>query len=136
MPTALAIVIRVAVVAVSLWVATAIIDGIYLGGGTTAARLGTLLVVSVIFGLVNAILKPLIKIVGCPLYLLTLGLIGLVVNALLFMLVGYLAGVLGGDRRGGDRVRAAPGHPRQPRPALIYTGQASQRYPASQNIHS
>jgi putative membrane protein len=95
MPTALAIVIRVAVVAVSLWVATAIIDGIYLGGGTTAARLGTLLVVSVIFGLVNAILKPLIKIVGCPLYLLTLGLIGLVVNALLFMLVGYLAGVLG-----------------------------------------
>ena len=95
MPTALAIVIRVAVVAVSLWVATAIIDGIYLGGGTTAARLGTLLVVSVIFGLVNAILKPLIKIVGCPLYLLTLGLIGLVVNALLFMLVGYFAGVLG-----------------------------------------
>jgi putative membrane protein len=95
MPIAVAIAIRVVVIMVSLWVATALIDGIDVGGGTTGERLGTLLAVSIIFGVVNAVLKPLIKIFGCPLYLLTLGLIGLVVNALLFMLVGYFAGVLG-----------------------------------------
>ena len=83
------------VIAVALWVATLIVDGIYLGGGITGERLGTLLGVSLIFGVVNAVLKPLIKMVGCPLYVLTLGLIGLVVNALLFMLVGCIAGVLG-----------------------------------------
>jgi putative membrane protein len=91
MPTAVALVIRIVVIMVSLWVATALIDGIDLGGGTTGERLGTLLAVSIIFGVVNAVLKPLIKIIGCPLYLLTLGLIGLVVNALLFMLTGWLA---------------------------------------------
>jgi putative membrane protein len=37
------------------------------------------------------VLKPLIKVVGCPFYVLTLGLIGLVVNALLFLLVGFIA---------------------------------------------
>jgi putative membrane protein len=95
MPTAVAIVIRIVVIMVSLWVATALIDGIDVGGGTTGERLGTLLAVAIIFGVVNAVLKPLIKIIGCPLYIITLGLVGLVVNALLFMLVGYLSGVLG-----------------------------------------
>ena len=51
--------------------------------------------VALIFGVVNAILKPLIKIVGCLFYIITLGLIGLVVNALLFMLVGWLSSKLG-----------------------------------------
>jgi putative membrane protein len=44
---------------------------------------------------VNAVLKPIIKVVGCPFYVLTLGLIGLVVNALLFLLVGYIAAGIG-----------------------------------------
>lgn len=91
MPNALALTIRVAVVAVALWLTTVLVDGIVLGAGTTTARVGTLVVVAVIFGLVNAVLKPIIKVVGCPLYVLTLGLIGLVVNALLFLLVGFIA---------------------------------------------
>jgi putative membrane protein len=95
MSNALALVIRVAVVAVSLWVATLIVPGIDNTAGTTSTRVGTLVLVALIFGLVNAVLKPLIKVVGCPFYILTLGLIGLVVNALLFMLVGWLAGGLG-----------------------------------------
>lgn len=90
----MAIVIRVAVVAVSLWLATVLVDGIELGAGTTAARVGTLVAVAIIFGVVNEFVKPVIKVLGCPLYVLTLGLFGLVVNALLFMLVGWLAGVL------------------------------------------
>jgi putative membrane protein len=95
MSNALALVIRVAVVAVSLWVATLIVPGIEYTSGTTSGRIGTLIGVALIFGLVNAVLKPLIKVVGCPFYILTLGLIGLVVNALLFMLVGAIAGGLG-----------------------------------------
>ena len=63
--------------------------------GTTAARIGTLVVVALIFGLVNAVLKPLIKTIGCAFYVLTLGLFGLVVNALLFLLVGFIADGLG-----------------------------------------
>jgi putative membrane protein len=84
--------VRVAVIAVSLWLATLFVDGIALGAGTTSARIGTLLLVAVIFGLVNTVIKPIVKVVGCPLYVLTLGLIGLVVNALLFLLVGAIAG--------------------------------------------
>jgi putative membrane protein len=95
MSNALAHVIRVVVVAVSLWVATLIVPGIDNTAGTTTSRIGTLIAVALIFGLVNAVLKPLIKVVGCPFYVLTLGLIGLVVNALLFLLVGAIAGGLG-----------------------------------------
>lgn len=92
---ALAFVVRVLVVAASLWVATVLVDGIELDGSTTSSRVGTLLVVALIFGVVNAVVKPLIKVVGCPLYVLTLGLIGLVVNALLFWLVGALSDAVG-----------------------------------------
>jgi putative membrane protein len=91
MSNALALVIRVAVIAVSLWVATLIVPGIDNTAGSTTSRVGTLVAVALIFGLVNAVLKPLIKVVGCPFYILTLGLFGLVVNALLFLLVGAIA---------------------------------------------
>ena len=62
---------------------------------STAGSIGTQVAVALIFGLVNAVLKPLIKVVGCPFYILTLGLIGLVVNALLFLLVGAIADGIG-----------------------------------------
>jgi len=90
-----AFIARVLVIAVALWVATLIVPGIDVTAGSTAAQVGTLVGVALIFGLVNAILKPLIKIVGCLFYVITLGLIGLVVNALLFMLVGWLSSKLG-----------------------------------------
>ena len=95
MSNALALVIRVAVVAVALWVAELIVPGIDVDAGGTGATVGTLVGVALIFGLVNAVLKPLIKTVGCAFYVLTLGLVGLVVNALLFLLVGFLAEAIG-----------------------------------------
>lgn len=95
MGTAVAFILRVAVMAVALWVATLIVPGIDNSAGTPGARVGTLVGVALIFGLVNATLKPLIKVVGGCFYLITLGLIGLVVNALLFLLVGWLAVRLG-----------------------------------------
>jgi putative membrane protein len=83
--------IRVLVTAVALWVATLIIDGLDVTGGSWTKNTLTLLAVALIFGLVNAIVKPVVKVVGCVFYILTLGLISFVVNALLFMLVGWLA---------------------------------------------
>ncbi|HEY6314020.1 MAG TPA: phage holin family protein, partial [Streptosporangiaceae bacterium] len=47
-----------------------------------------------IFGLINATLKPLIKVIGCAFYVLTLGLIALVVNGLLLWLTSVIAGDL------------------------------------------
>jgi putative membrane protein len=91
----MALLVRVIVIAFSLWVAALIVPGIEITAGTTTAGIGTLIGVALIFGLVNAVLKPLIKVVGCLFYVLTLGLIGLVVNALLFLLVGWIADGLG-----------------------------------------
>ncbi|MEV0274082.1 MAG: phage holin family protein [Hamadaea sp.] len=85
--------IRVLVTAGALWVATAIVDGIDVTAETTWGKIGTYLLVALIFGFVNAIIKPIVKLVGCVFYILTLGLISFVVNALLFLLVGWLAGV-------------------------------------------
>ena len=86
------IIIRLAITAVSLWIATLVIDGIRLTTDSTPGKAGTLLAVAVIFGIVNAVLRPVIKTIGCGLYVLTLGLISLVVNGLLFMLTSWIAG--------------------------------------------
>jgi putative membrane protein len=86
--------IRVLVSAAALSVATWAIAGIELTAGSTWSKVGTLLVVALIFGLINATLKPLIKVVGCAFYVLTLGLIALVVNGLLLWLTSGIAGRL------------------------------------------
>lgn len=88
-------IVHVVVVAVALWVSTLVVPGITIATSTTGTMIGTLLVVALIFGLVNAIIKPIIKTLGCAFYVLTLGLISLVVNALLFLLVGWIAGKIG-----------------------------------------
>jgi putative membrane protein len=86
--------LRVLVSAAALGVATWAIPGIELLAGSGWSRVGTLLAVAVIFGLINAFLKPLIKVVGCAFYVLTLGLIALVVNGLLLWLTSWVAGKL------------------------------------------
>jgi putative membrane protein len=90
-PWVLAFVIRVVVVAVAVAVASWLVDGIVLSAATTGGKVGTLILVALVFGIVNAVIKPVIKVLSCPLYVLTLGLFGLVVNALLFWLVGTFA---------------------------------------------
>jgi putative membrane protein len=85
------IVITILVTAVALWISTLLLSGITLGGSSTPRKVGTLIAVAVIFGLVNGVLRPIIKVVGCGFYLLTLGLVALVVNGLLFLLVSWIA---------------------------------------------
>jgi putative membrane protein len=93
----LALVIRIIVNAIALWVCTLVIPGITAGGHGVGGQAGTLIIVALIFGIVNAVLKPIVHTLGCAFYLLTLGLFALVVNALLFLLAGYLAGRVGLD---------------------------------------
>jgi putative membrane protein len=87
-------VLHILVVAGALGVAHLAISGIELQGGTGWSKAGTLIVVALIFGVVNAVLKPIVKTVGCALYVLTFGLIGLVVNGLLLWLCSWVAGKL------------------------------------------
>jgi putative membrane protein len=86
--------LRVLVSAAALGVATWALSGIELLAGSTWSKVGTLLVVALIFGLINATLKPLIKVIGCAFYVLTLGLVALVVNGLLLWLTSVIAGAL------------------------------------------
>jgi len=86
------ILIRLVITAISLWIATLVIGGIQLTTDSTPGKIGTLLAVALIFGVINAILRPIIKIIGCGLYVLTLGLIAVVVNGLLFLLTSWIAG--------------------------------------------
>jgi putative membrane protein len=91
---AMGILIRLAIGAVSLWIATLVIPGITLGPTSIPKEIGTLVAVAVIFGIINAILRPIIKTIGCGLYVLTLGLVAVVVNGLLFLLTSWIAGKL------------------------------------------
>jgi putative membrane protein len=86
--------IRVLVSAAALGVATWAVSGIELTTGSIWKKAGTLVVVALIFGIINATLKPLIKTVGCAFYVLTLGLVALVVNGLLLWLTSVIAGKL------------------------------------------
>ncbi|HEX6469827.1 MAG TPA: phage holin family protein [Streptosporangiaceae bacterium] len=88
------ILIKVVITAAALWVATVLVSGLEVTADTTAKRVGTLLAVAVIVGVINAFLKPIIKTIGCAFYVLTLGLFALVVNALLLELAGWVAGRL------------------------------------------
>ena len=86
--------LRVLASAAALAVATAVVPGIELQTASLGSRILTLIGVALIFGVVNAVLKPIVKTVGCVFYVLTLGLIGLVVNGLLLWLTSWLAGKL------------------------------------------
>jgi putative membrane protein len=88
------ILIKLVITAVALWLATVLIHGINLTTHSTTGKIGTLIVVALIFGIINAVLKPIIKTIGCLAYAITLGLISIVVNGLLFWLTSYIAGKL------------------------------------------
>jgi putative membrane protein len=82
--------IRLLVTAAALWVATRIVPGVTYEGGVLP-----FVVVALIFGAINATLRPLTKLLTCPLILLTLGLFALVVNGLMLWLTSSLATALG-----------------------------------------
>lgn len=94
--------------AIALWVAALIVPGIALwetgaphtpGGGamgeqSTVPTLTALLVVAVVFTLVNAVVKPIVRLLSLPLTVLTLGLFLLVVNAMMLLLTSSITSAL------------------------------------------
>lgn len=91
--------VRLLINSVALWLTTLIVTGVevvsYGAAGDMLAYVLTLMLVALIFGLVNGIIGNLIRIVAFPLYILTLGLIALIVNGLLLLLVAWISDLIG-----------------------------------------
>jgi putative membrane protein len=84
-------VIRAALTGVALWVVTLVVHGLsFVGGDTRLQRVGIIFVVALIFGLVNAFIKPVVQFLSIPLYILTLGLIHIVINALMLWITAWI----------------------------------------------
>ncbi len=83
------LILRIVINALAIWVASLIVSGITLAGGIWG-----IIVVSVIFGLINGLIKPIIKLFSLPLIVVTLGLFTLIINALLFWLTSWLTSYL------------------------------------------
>jgi len=94
----MAFLVRLLMSAAALFVAARVVPGIRLGVGdrlNTPSDWMTLLVVAVIFGVVNAVVWPVVFWLTLPLTLATIGLFVLVMNALMFMLTSRITGALG-----------------------------------------
>jgi putative membrane protein len=85
------LIIRWFINGVAVWVAANIVPGIML----TDESPGTIIVIALILGLLNATLNPLLKFLTCPFILLTLGLGALLINTLVFWLAGEIGQSLG-----------------------------------------
>ena len=86
-----AFLLRAALTGLALWIVTLVVSGIdFVGGDTTLQRIGIILVVAVIFGFVNAIIKPIVQFISIPLYILTLGLFHVVINALMLWITSWI----------------------------------------------
>ncbi|MET9359992.1 phage holin family protein [Streptomyces sp. NPDC006632] len=76
-----------AALAVAIW----LVKNITLTGDNTGKKALTLILVALVFGVVNFVVKPVVKLLSFPLFILTLGLITLVINALMLLLTSWLA---------------------------------------------
>ena len=91
--------LRVIVNAVAIWAAAALLPGMAItsddtvltGLGTTASAVVSYLVIGLIFGLVNAIIRPLIELIALPITCLTLGLFTIVINAAMVSLTSWVS---------------------------------------------
>lgn len=86
-------ILHVLINAAALWAAATFVPGIHAGG------IGSVLALALVFGVVNALVRPFLKLVSCPIILLTLGLFTFVVNALMLMFAAWVGRGLGIDFR-------------------------------------
>lgn len=88
-------IIKIAVNAIAIWVATAIVPGVELTADGTSRTVLSFVAVGALFGIVNTVIKPVVSLFALPFIVLTLGLMIFVVNALMLKLVDWLSGALG-----------------------------------------
>lgn len=81
---------RLLISAAALWVATQIVPGVQYRGDFVY-----LLLVALVFGLVNALARPVLVLLSCPMLILTLGLFTLVINAVVLWITSWLSGKFG-----------------------------------------
>lgn len=84
--------LKTVVIAVAIWLTTLLISGVSVetADDSTGETILTFLIIGLIFGLVNAIIKPIVKFFTFPLVVLTLGLFTVVINALMLMLTSWI----------------------------------------------
>lgn len=89
--------IKVGVNAIAIWLATLVVSGIGVSAqdGDTGAveNILTFLVLGVIFGLVNTFIKPVVKLLSLPFYIITLGLFAFLVNAFMLQITEWISEV-------------------------------------------
>ncbi|MFF7248568.1 phage holin family protein [Embleya sp. NPDC008237] len=89
------LIIKLGANALAIWFASWLVSGIDLADGASAGtKAKTIIFVALIFGIVNAIIKPVVKLFSLPLFVLTLGLITFVINALMLWLTEAIANKL------------------------------------------
>lgn len=93
------LILRLLINAVALWLTTLILNphvtvAPFAPKGTLETIL-TYLIVAAIFGIVNGVIGSIVRIVALPVYILTLGLVSLIVNGLLLLLVAWISGLIG-----------------------------------------
>jgi putative membrane protein len=91
-------VVRLLINALALWATTSLVSGVHVqayGAGGTTETVLTYLLVALIFGVVNGVVGTVIKVVAFPLYVLTLGLLSLIVNGLLLVIVAWVSDLIG-----------------------------------------
>jgi putative membrane protein len=87
--------IKVGVNAVALWVAAWLVPGITIRERKFGSKFATIVLVAVVFGVINAVVKPIAKLLSFPFIILTLGLFTFVVNAFMLQLTEWVADPLG-----------------------------------------
>lgn len=87
----MAFVIRLVINAVAIWLTSLWVSGIEITQAPTpGGQVVVVLVIALVFGLVNAIIKPIVQVLSIPFYIITLGLFTLVVNALMLLLTSWI----------------------------------------------
>lgn len=88
-----AFLIRTVFTAFALWVAVELVPGLSFDFGDVAnfwGKLGIVFLIAAIFGVVNAFIKPIVQLLSIPLYILTLGLIHIVINAFMLEITAWI----------------------------------------------
>ena len=84
----------------AIWLVTFLIPAVTLtpyGGDGLWQTIGSFLLLGAIFGLINAIIAPVVKVLAFPLYVLTFGLISFVINGALLLFVAWVSTQIGAD---------------------------------------
>ena len=86
--------------AVGLFVATSLVPQVNItpyGGDGVWETIASFLLIGAMFGIVNAVIAPFIKVLAFPLYIITFGLIAFVINGAMLLLVAWLSGLIGSE---------------------------------------